>query len=364
MSVYFDSSENSNVEETKSRSKEPKQPLTLQGLAASLPRRFYKMDPESADKSLGHLLRQISNEKVMAVKRASFIEKIYPSTPLELAGVAITATYLKEKKGLTNLFVCASADVLQAQVANIRQMPGDVRAAFIVHECSEGNDDKDDDFFHCSVVGVEKKGSALKIVHLDALGADQVTWSADGTGLAEKYVEDIVMKFRDDQTELYVIEIERQSSENGCESFALRDAVAFLEDPQFFDKIQTKKQVGVSEGKEFECHEITALPPAFMRGTQSIKILDAYFAAHSGKNSADEISALKKSLAKHVHPIAKGRSKQRNYYIVERTLKYQSIMMSALKYLSKQEVKSIISKSLIVDATPPPPLAIPARAKL
>jgi hypothetical protein len=346
MSVYF-----GDFEEARGHSKEPKEPLTLQGLAASLPRQFYKMDPESADKNLGRLLTQIYRKEAVAMSRARFIEKIYPDTPLELAGVAITATYLKEKKGLQNLFVCASLDVLKAQVANIRKMPGDVRAAFIVSECSDDDDDEDEDYFHCSVVCVEKKGSTLKVAHLDSLGV--------GTAELEPQRER-----REDQTELYFSSVKRQSLGYGCESFALRDAVAFLEDPQFFDKIQTKKLIGSLQGNRLEYNEIIALPPAFMRGTQSTKILDAYFAAHSGKNSADEISALKKSLAKHVHPIAKGRSKQRNYYIVERTLKYQSIMMSALKYLSKQEVKSIISKSLIVDATPPPPLAIPARAKL
>jgi hypothetical protein len=244
--------------------------------------------------------------------------------------IAIGATYLREKKGLTNLYVCTTEKAYFEVLAKIKNAPGDMRAAFIFNASLDNEDEEG--ISHVLTVCVEKIGSTLKIFWLDSLGA----------GSGYQYKEHLSRYEGLGKIEFYVGEVERISSDRECMTFALRDGALFLQNPQFSNQIKFQR-VDSPEIKHPVYH-ITHLPPSMMKGTQSFKILNDYLKTYPG-NTQD----LQQSIAKYSLPSASKGNKKRNYYIVERSLKYHHIALLAIQHLSAEQLQRVIAKSLLVE---------------
>jgi hypothetical protein len=92
---------------------------------------------------------------------------------LWMPGVALVASYLTEKKGVTGLYVCDSLEALSTQIEKISQSDSDQRCAFVVGTFQSGFRQQLRGFEpnfpqHKVTVCVEKKGGQLTIALLDA----------------------------------------------------------------------------------------------------------------------------------------------------------------------------------------------------
>lgn len=295
----------------------------------------YKIDPSEAETYSSHLSSKIYKidgeiaDKLMHRRNAV----VYNDAQATEAPLAIAATYLKIKKGLSNFFVCDSIEAFEAKAREIQNSPKDVRAAIIVYEDEEHElfGDETEWFKHYYTICFEKVGSSLKIVVIDA-----------NPDLPDTYLLENFSR----GAEIYFSAVKRQHDGASCSAFALRDSVSFLEDPQFFSKIQTKKCNLEVDKAIYSTHKITALPPAFMKSNQSLTTIKSYIATYPG-----DTTELKDSIERHTYRCSKKKSDQRNYYITERFIKYKKLAGVACKTLPIEEVQSIISETLLT--TPP-----------
>ncbi len=159
------------------------------------------------------------------------------------------------------------------------------------------------------------------------------------------------------KTEFYYSSVDRQETGYGCETFALRDAVSFLQEPRFFDKIQ-KLSVEIeapARNIRMQLQQINQLPPAFMKGTQNKSALEDYMGSYSNDpEKLQEISDLKKTIEKHTVQIEKIKDdevkiKTQNHYINHCSMKYH---LSALKMTEPEELQKIISEALLTVPRP------------
>ncbi len=306
----------------------------LQEIAKSIPAHHYKINPLSADQSafnlgieVGTILKKEAN---LASHKIVRHPQISPDIQIDYSLIAIAATYLKEKKGLKNLYVCTTEKALAESLTKIKNTPGDVRAAFVLS--ADFDNEEDDEISHVLTICVEKIGSTLKIFWLDSLGGG---YDDDHEDHFNRYTD-----FR--EVELYFLDVKRLTSDRECMTFALRDAALFLENPQFFNQIKFHR--ADFPGKTHNLYHMTHLPPSMMKGTQSLTTLKTYLETYTG-----DTQNLQQSLAKHTFPADQNGSKKRNYYIVERSMKYHHIALLAIKNLSADQLQRIIAKSLLIE---------------
>lgn len=298
----------------------------LQKIAQSISPHRYTIHPAWADKSQDWLSGKLGLNILLSYKQAKnkIIRnpQIFLGDQLHLSAAAIAATYLKEKKGIKNLYICATPALFQKAMVEIQKSQKNIRIAFMILE--EG---------HFSTICVEKVGPRLKIVSLDALGQD-----------LEDIVDELSSCIDFGKVEVYYSAVNRQNY-LGCETFALRDACSFLEDPQFFTHIQSSQVSLVDEdGQKYMAHEIKRLPSSFMKGTQSLSMLENYL-----KTSTYNDRTLKKVFSKSVYSSHHKKVQKRNYYTMERSLKYWNIALAAFKVLPARDLQRVIAKSLLIE---------------
>jgi hypothetical protein len=115
----------------------------------------------------------------------------------------------------------------------------------------------------------------------------------------------------------------------------------FLRDLIFCDSLQTKRLL-FTEGKaQLRLHKITSLPPAFMRGTQSLKLLKKYYKKNK---KLPTIETLKKEVKKH---LVKVDGKIQNHAIAQKSIKYHLITAAALKHIPTNKLQRIIHTTLL-----------------
>ena len=137
----------------------------------------------------------------------------------------------------------------------------------------------------------------------------------------------------------------------GCVVFALQDAVAFLRDPDFFNRIVFSKEKTIKIDQHYEIEVITTLPSEYMIGTQSSKIIDEY---RQQRGQFDKVLPGKKKTlqtyldANRIVVTDKyGYTKEQNHYITKKLFKYLNLAVLSLKHLNACEIEKIISKTLI-----------------
>jgi hypothetical protein len=297
--------------------KEYFQESPLQSIAKSIPKDHYKINPAAVDASVFALDKKLIYYTYLASGNA------------RLARLAIAATYMKEKKGLKNLYVCTSRAAFEKAFAQVQASPQDTRVAFIVfdrwRELSLGP------ISHFWTIGIEKTNSTLKVACLDGLGQD-----------ADEIADQFKPNFFDTKNlEIYFSSVRIQNDGIGCETFALRFGVDFLEDSQFFNHIQTKLKK--HKIRNAPVYKITRLPLPFMKMAQSFNLLRDYLQTHQGDTKPLESAISKHSFCSPEHET------YRNYYNEERAVKYLTIALTAMKTLPPQEFYRTIFDSLLTE---------------
>jgi hypothetical protein len=356
---------------------------------------------------------------VAKIQTPSFVNRFikYLSIPwLQMRGVSLLASYLQIKKGIQGLYVCTSLEALKAKIEEISQSPSDMRCALVVPAALESRNEKSPEYetfaqHHKVTVCVEKKGNSLKIALLDSLPIKEVSAKKVkstpqailqaapvrnddndylGHHLGLSYEDAILWYiFNSDlnrcSVTIYCTAIERQYADFGCPAFALKDAVAFLEEPRFFEKIRTQHNIYSDEhGYHLPIQSIVLLPPEFMKGTQSLSSLRKYVKVYSELPPDNEIETLKNLLNIPLPPelegdqllsylrmyakmsgqvyinneieklqsrikkhLFKDRQKEQNGYNSERHFKYCFLLLKTLETMQEHEIEKIIAETTI-----------------
>jgi hypothetical protein len=211
---------------------------------------------------------------------------------LWMAGVALIAAYLAEKKHVEGLFVCESLEAFSTRLKEIALNPSNQRCVLIIPTVQPGLRLDPNFPQHKVAVCIEKKEGKLTIALLESEPLPGVNKDIDPTHLTDNIWEKLddpygfnnqELAFRailkacrhaKIQARLFHSEAERQKT-YGCEVFAIQDALSFLEDPDFFSRIVcSDKKIKVDE--EFQIERIIRLPPENMRGVQSFKLFEDY----------------------------------------------------------------------------------------
>lgn len=283
-------------------------------------------------------------------------------------GVALVASYLRHKKNLQNLYVCTSFEAFQIQLNKISQLK-EGRFAFILPSGIENRQKKDKDYKgdagHKISVCVEKTSEGVNIAILDALGwkVDEDDYHLLAPHLLHKSAKEnqytdiagreifwyiIHSHLYSPTTTIYFSSVERQHAGFGCETFSLRDAVWFLQERDFFNKIQCDDVLVQERNVSLHLKPITLLPPIFMKSAQSKRLITSYRENYIKvfPGSQTELDALQKSLPKH-------ESENQNHYINHRSDKYHFLALTALLDLNTQEVEKFIKEAGLIAPCPP-----------
>lgn len=313
-----------------------------------------------------HKDEMISNKFMGNNFRSGFLE-----WSLKMPAVALIATYLSEKHHLNGLYVCQTIEAFSEKLGELSKSQNNTRAALIVPVRGYDSDlpDQLPAAQHKMAILVEKKNGILKIavpdyfwkpekkpnirwnnIQLSALELLQSNNRLGDLSIYEELLWNIVHSEVDkEKTELYLANTKRETS-YGCETFSLRDGVSFLECPDFFDQIKTVKSNDMTQSLGMATSVMTASPPQFMKGTQSIKTIQNYltenpdFAAqrfvrrHIEKPTTEW--NLQECLAAHTVT-------EQNHYISWRSYKYHLIAEKALELMSDVELRQAISRTLI-----------------
>ena len=283
---------------------------------------------------------------------------------LLMKGVALVARYLRKKKNLENLYVCTSLEALQNQLNEISKLK-EGRFAFVIPDDLEDREEEDKEYKgdagHKIAVCVEKTPQGVQIAILDALGwsidpednnapsPKKLRSSAKQAQYKEIREESAILwyimqsqLYSPETTKIHVSTVSRQHAGYGCETFSLRDAISFLKDRDFFKKIVSDTLTAQENKASYSLQPIIFLPPAFMRGAHSRKLLTSYAEEYSRifPQHIKEVEALQKKLQESVD--------QRNEYISYKSYKYHLMALTALLELETQEIEKMISEAGIV----------------
>lgn len=311
------------------------------------------------------------------------INKQYPWAA-RMAGVAFMAAYLQAKRkdnceSLNELYICETIRVFRNKLEEIRNSTKDCRIALIVPAQTYGPFIHKQQVLHKVAVCIEKVKDSLKIVSLDSsprveeniifrhqiiqCSAVQL-WSLANfdSNLAFIGQPEVIpwclfhANLNWDKTQLYFSTVERELIE-GCETFALKDAVAFLDNKAFFQEITSEEESLKLQDSTITYRTITALSPEFMKGAQNQKNIEKYI--EGNPNLAHRMMTHRKK-ARYQNPwslrecvnnhLVKVGEKSQNHLISRRGHKYILIRAEALKSMSDMELKNIISSKLIRDS--------------
>lgn len=292
---------------------------------------------------------------------------------ITMEGVSIMADVLAEKNNFDNLFVCESLDAFSKKLDEVKNMK-DGKLALVVPTyqpsctCKKKKGCKDPDHKvqdyhnqHKISVLIEKKEGKTKIFTLDSASYDPLdmedTYLDDGesfgcTELLHAYLRD---KNLPNASYYYNLGV-RQYAHGGCETFALRDCVGFLKEPNFFERVEERGFMNKGAAGDLD-HPIYVknLPPNFMKVAQSMKVLEAYREENPGKEQeghdlneklGTHQRTLDETLKKHTI-IDPKTGKELNFLISARADKYMNYLLKFLKENSEKEIQKKINKRLL-----------------
>lgn len=303
---------------------------------------------------------------------------VYGSMPANfgmwMPGVALVASYLSEKKNVKGIHVCQTLEAFATQLNEIALSDADQRAAFIIGTVQSGlprygyriqpNFPQ-----HKVAVCVERKEGTLSIAVMDSQPLPGHNHEVTPDHLNEEIWEgfrepgrysnlDLVFRAilkgcRGTSSSLRLThsKVLRQKS-FGCAEFALHDAVAFLRDPEFFNKIACSNKFILAHNHKIE--GIVELPPEFMIGLQGTGEREEY------KTKVDVSRPLigkKKNLQQYfeenvLEVSAGGDAKGQNLYITKKHFTYLTYLTDILSNKSEAEIREQMDKTLITKIDP------------
>lgn len=272
---------------------------------------------------------------------------------LTTAGLAIIAAQLRKKTDQSHLFVCQTLSAFRQKLQSIVDSDEDQRVALIVpsHQSLLEPNKRANFEQHKLSVCIEKKNGMIKIYLIDPMSGEFNPEQAnfDDTpfmpiDLIFAYMKQV--SFDPTKTFFFISSVERQHGEDGgCSTFALRDAINFLKDPDFHRQCVlngNRDSISLPIGSVYH---LAALPAACMKSTQSITLLNRYF-----KQFPNRESLIRPSLSKHLVQLLDENGipmKLRNHYIDDRTAKYQRAILRVVKTENDDEINRMIDSALL-----------------
>lgn len=300
---------------------------------------------------------------------------------LTMEGISIIANYLSRKNKLQNMFVCNCLSSMQSKLREVIQDPSDQRLALIAPTYSQYSypHKKLGDYNyaqHKFTLGIEKINGHLKICLLDDGGrqahnkantiVDQNT-KFNEQELIFAYLHELKMK----NYTFYMCGIRRENDpEGGCSTFALRDAVSFLKDKQFFGNIEKFGDIDKvkNSGKLDNPYGIQNMPPDFMRLCQSQTAISKYIKRNEDKNKphydltkpfGPKQKPFNESIKKHLFQLELEKKppggqdifmlewKDANLHIPNRVIKYQMMILHFMKKYTTKDLLELINEKMI-----------------
>lgn len=276
---------------------------------------------------------------------------------LWMAGVGLVASYLSQKHHVEGLYVCNTLEAMTQKLNEVLENTLDQRIAFVIPTFSSGTSSLFKPNFpqHKIAILVEKHGDKTKIAILDAdtqarpissknLPCEDIwdNWNTYGSFNASELALRAIFKTKlPAQAEVFYSHVPREAK-YGCETFALRDALAFLKDPNFFGRIQGDQEF-IYQG--VKVNSLNQLPPAFMITTQYFSSLNFYLTAfpHDQK-----IPGSSKTLQDYVNKFrVKVAGKDQNHYVTRKTYKYSKVALAILQKSNNSELETILSQTFL-----------------
>lgn len=306
----------------------------------------------------------ISNVQSKYYQPAGLVHNLPGDFGLWMPGVALVAAYLAEKKKVEGLYVCETLEALLVRLKEIIKNPSNQRCAFVV--AGSGLDRYIPNFHpnfpqHKISICVEKKDGKLTIALLDSDTSDAPyraehmiggIWSGNYKSCKFHYNEEIfraimiACRSAGCPARLLTTDVPREQI-YGCAVFALQDAVAFLKDANFFDRVVCAKKTFKLDS-QYAIEIITRLPPEHMIGMQSNKFIAAY--KNAGGQFHAPLNGRTKTLQEYLNanliPVPNSRNPQ-NHFITKKHFKYLYLALLALKYLPPAQVQSLIGRTLL-----------------
>lgn len=280
-----------------------------------------------------------------------------------MPGVALVAAYLSDKKKIKGLHVCVNLKSLSEQINKIQLNQADQRAAFIVptYPSKQANPFTTNYSQHKVTVCIEKKDGKLSIALLDSnpVPENEVILPENlenNLGRGDFNCQELVYRSilsacrkAKCQARLLHSQVLREKF-YGCEVFALQDGVAFLQDPNFFERISCDKEKTVKIDKNYEIEVITTLPPEYMIGSQSSIIFENY--RNQGGKFNQLFPGKSKTLQNYLDKYCmvgkdkNGMDKMQNHYITNKSFKYLNLVILSLKY-NMNTIENMMRETLI-----------------
>lgn len=282
-----------------------------------------------------------------------------------MRGLSLIASELKAKHQLNHLYVCESLEAFQSKLLEISQTEGNLKASLIVPTSALSKSARHvPESQHKSSVCIEKKDGKLRMMYMDSQPAyvDEpivvekiaklknlsihtgnasfmVFWAIYHSGIDLSQVE--LSRFIDKREHAYF----------GCETFALKDSVAFLRTKNFFEKIVKRpKQSGVA------IREVIALPADFMKTAQSLTQIEKYvkdYPALANQNLIRREGRSARTLQQAVKlRTKKGYNKQhqpvdQNHYVSTFSVKYHKMLLDSMASLKTKALQNKIDSTFV-----------------
>jgi hypothetical protein len=299
-------------------------------------------------------IRALYNRLIEGKKVPALIGDTYyaPTVPT-MHGTALLAHYISAKTQQENLYVCKDLQALKEELERVKNNPADQRLALVVPTyTSPVNPDKMalGTFQHAVSVCIEKRAGEIQICVLNSqsnkLATQFIHLEKGPFGVVELVLSYMERANLPASTKIYysaLIGWRQHGLEGSCSTFALRDAVAFLKDGEFFNNVQVHSGAGsIKDPFLFK-----RLPANFMKPTQSLSMLQDYM----GNSALTEKSRkdLDASLDKHCVEVD---GKRMNKHMSRRFYKYHLTLLFLLNRLPAKELNALIANKLILRKQP------------
>jgi hypothetical protein len=286
---------------------------------------------------------------------------------LWMGGMALIVSHFIEKYGFKEFYVCETLEGFSKKLEQFVENPQAKRGAFIVPCFAAGSQHHGVGFRpnfpqHKVTVVVEKVplSGQIKLAILDGqpegnnpvISPEKIGthgdlwkgWQCQGCFNSQELVLRAVMNAKlPRNTQLFHSAVPRERS-YGCSSFAIRDGIAFLRDPAFFDKIVVDQKPPL-QVSGLPLKTITQLPPDFMIGTQSLRQLHTYI-----KNNSSKDLTVKKKEGKDktlFDYLKKYNVQEKNHYITIKACRYNELVLQMLISKTPSEIDDRLSKVLV-----------------
>jgi hypothetical protein len=287
-----------------------------------------------------------------------FIDNIPGKYSLHMPGVALAASYLAERHGVQgNLFVAETLEALQSDLkAKIASIEEGRWAYVIPTSVTEPNFPQ-----HKVMLGVERKDGETKIAIIDPQAVQEsrtrqnmlnekeiwAGWDSHEGLLTEEQLLRVLGNIGlPSNAKVYFSTITREAS-YGCETYSLRDGIAFLKDPAFFSRIESSPStLHLSSGHVLQ--KITSLPAAFLLTSQYSAPYKSFIEKHKKDPTKLHVNSTTKSLEDYIRKYSfQVGDKSQNHYITRKMYKYYEVVLRWLENESPEFIQNKLDRTLL-----------------